>query len=340
MAANIVGALKTRNLTATNVDLASPRANNQAKEAYAKGWFFLGQSSYEGFEKAVSFFQQAIRLDPTFAQAYAGLASAYIFGEAGYPETRSESGPKIKAAIEKALELDPMLSEAHTALAAYFEDYKFNWPDAEREYRLALRLSPGLALAHEWYGEFLAFMGRETEALAQEHRASEIQPLSLPVKLSYGRVLMCARRYDDAIAQLREALEFSPSLALGHFWLAQVYALKDMTAESVKESLIAADNADTPYLRVALALAYAHAGNRSDALRILRDLKNDKNLYSIKIAAVYAALNETDEALKMIQNGSGASDVNLQTLKAFPLFDPLRQDRRFQTVLKQINLSN
>ena len=158
--------------------LAEPRpVNPEAHEAYLKGRYYLNEISEERINKAIQQFQLAIKLDPNFALAYAGLADAYLEGEDFYfPAT--EVMPKAKGAAEKALQLDETLAEAHTSLGGVKFWYDFDWAGGESELRRAIVLNPSYALAHDYYGNLLTYQGRFDEALAEFKRAIKLDPLS------------------------------------------------------------------------------------------------------------------------------------------------------------------
>jgi Tfp pilus assembly protein PilF len=174
-----------------------------AYQAYLKGRYFWNKRSREGYEKAIEHFNQAILLDPNYAQAYVGLADAYQF-KAGFGDiSRTEAFARSRALLQKALELDETLAEAHASLGLIAMNYDWDWPTAEREYKRAIQLNPNHALTHDWYGEYLNAFGRSDEALAEMRRAREIDPLSLVINMDTGKLLAVARRYDEAIEQLQ-----------------------------------------------------------------------------------------------------------------------------------------
>ena len=162
------------------------------------------------FERAVEYFQQAAAKDPTHARSYAGLADSWaLMSSYNYGAPR-DLIPRARAAVLRALDLDERLAEAHTSLALIIESYDWDWPAAEKEYRRAIELDPNYATAHHWYGEFLAFQGRFDEALAENERARELDPLSLIIASDRGAIFYFARQYDRAIEQFRAVLQRDP----------------------------------------------------------------------------------------------------------------------------------
>jgi DNA-binding winged helix-turn-helix (wHTH) protein/TolB-like protein len=317
--------------------------NPEAYESYLKGRFFLSKRSPEGFDKASFYFQQAIRLDPVFAMAYAGLADTYLTLQGAGMADPQVATPKAKGAAQKALALDPTLGAAHNSLAAIAEDYDRDWPTAEKEFKLALALDPGFAAAHEWYGEYLGLMGRFDQGLAEVDRALEIDPLSPTVNEIKGKVLLWARRYDQAIVQFQKTLELDPSFSPARIWLVRTYAAKGMIAESLAESQKDNRTRHGATTVETLAMAYAAEGKRDDALRLLQDLsarKHEEYISPFNLAYVYLFLDEKDKAIKQLQIASEEHDVNVETLRVDPLLDALRGDPRFLELLKRVNLAS
>jgi len=153
--------------------------NTEAFQLYLKGRYFWNKRTGEGLKKAIEYFNQAIAIDPRYAQAYAGLADSYLLIGGYGLISQEEAIPKAKAAAEKALEIDDTLAEAHTSLGLIYQNYEWNWAECEKEYRRAIELNPNYATAHHWYGEHLVLMGRFDEGIAEIQRAQEIDPLSL-----------------------------------------------------------------------------------------------------------------------------------------------------------------
>ena len=243
-------------------------------ESYSKGEFALNKSNSKAeFEASIPYFEDAIRGDPTFAPAYVGLANAYsnlgtVF-VGGLPE---ETRPKVIRAAEKALELDPNLAEAHVLLARVKQE-QWHWADAEAEYKRALELDPNSAAAHERLGLWLACQGRADEAVAWASAAGNSTRSRFPSRTSGGPCFRLATT-TKASSELRAALTARPD---------DFGALTDLgfvlIANNQPEDAIPVLEKAMAYRTVVLAplgvliRAYAHAGRRSDALRLLAELQ-------------------------------------------------------------------
>jgi DNA-binding winged helix-turn-helix (wHTH) protein/TolB-like protein len=339
----VARALKLQ-LSPNEKDVFAKRSTDDsgAYRSYLKGRFFLGKRSPEGYEKAIDYFQEATRADPSYALAYAGLADVYLLVQGDGLRDPRETNPKARAAAEKALQLDPALGAAHNSLAAIAEDYDRDYPVAEKEFKLALKLDPGFATAHEWYADYLGLMGRFDQALAEEDRALEIDPLSLTINEKKGKVLLWARRYDQAIVQLQKTLEMDPSFSPALIWLSRVYAVRGMAVDSLAESQnqnLAQHDATT---LETLAMAYAAAGDKRAALQVLGELQERERreyISTFNLSYVYLFLKDRDKALEELNEALDRHDMNVSSLKVDPLLDPLRGDPRFHALLKRANLA-
>jgi DNA-binding winged helix-turn-helix (wHTH) protein/TolB-like protein/Flp pilus assembly protein TadD len=309
---------------------------------YLKGRFFLGKRSPDGYEKAIVYFQEATRVDPSYALAYAGLADVYLLLQGDALENPQEDTPKARAAAQKALQLDPALGAAHNSLAAIAEDYDRDFVTAEKEFKLALKLDPGFATAHEWYGDYLGLMGRFDQALAEEDRALEIDPLSLTINEKKGKVLLWARRYDQAILQLQKTLEMDPNFSPALTWLSRAYVARGMVGESLAESQKQHQGRNGVATMETLAMAYAAAGNKGAALGILDQLHGREQreyVSTFNLSYVYLFLKDKDKALEELNEAVDRHDMNVSSLKVDPLLDSLRDDPRFHALLKRAHLA-
>jgi TolB-like protein/DNA-binding winged helix-turn-helix (wHTH) protein/tetratricopeptide (TPR) repeat protein len=315
----------------------------EAYESYLKGRYFWNKRTPDGLKVALAYFKEAIEEDPEYAQAYSGLADSYaLLGDWQYAVmTPKEAFPKAKAAAIKALELDSSLGEAHNSLAFVFDGFDWDFDAAGKEFQRAIELNPGYATAHHWYAWHLSLLGRFDDAIAEMKKAQNLDPLSLIINADLAELLVLAHHYDESIAQSRKTIEMDPNFALAHNQLAQAYLQEHIYDEAVTELKKAVQlSADSPTCIANLARAYVASGKRSEAERLLGDLKKRSNAaYSNapEIAIVYLSLGDTDQAMNWLEKGY-EERFNPGVLLR-PGFDPLRSDSRFQNLLRRIGLS-
>lgn len=313
--------------------------NIEAYEAYLKGRYFWNKRTRDGFRKAVEYFKQAIEIDPTYARAYAGLGDAYGYLGGDDPAAQAESAAKAKAGARRALELDETLGEAHASLGLYAMNNDWDWAEAEKEFKRAIELNPNYATAHQWYGEFLVYMGRFDEAIREIERAHELDPLSLIISTDVAKVYGMARRYDEAIAQYKRTLDVDPDFAEARALLALTYSMKGQHAEAAAELLKVKDLENNPPYLSWLVYAYGQAGRMDEARRVLKrvkDLSKQTYVSPLWMAFAHLGLGEKDQAFawfeKVFAERSSGGGV---TLKVNPFFDSLRPDPRFQDLMRR-----
>ncbi len=311
-------------------------------ESYSKGEFALNKSSSKAeFEASIPYFEDAIKRDPTFAPAYVGLANAYSnLGTVFIGGSPEETRPKVVSAAEKALELDPNLAEAHVLLAG-MKQKQWHWVAAEAEYRRALELDPNSAAAYEGLGLWLACQGRADEAVASAERGRELDPIAVSFE-DFGWTLFQTRHYDQAIRELRAALaarsdDFGALMDLGFVLIANN---QPGDAIPVLEKAVTLSNRSPGALGI-LIRAYAHAGRRSDALRLLAELKRRRNTGYAPAAALvnaYLGLGENEEAIAWLEQAYNEQSNMLQFVKVHPYFDPIRKDPRLADLVRRVGL--
>ncbi len=242
----------------------------------------------------------------------------------------------------RALELDGGVAEAHTSLARAYENYDWNWPAAEKEYRAAVERNPGYATGHDWYATYLSAQGRHEEALAEANKAHELDPFSLTINTTLGMALAEAGREDLGIERLRETVEMDANFSYVHFQLGRAYLRKRAFAEAIAEFQRAAALSPTmPRYASALAHAYGRAGRSAEALRILAELEQGSrgsNPSFSDIAIVQSGLGQNDQAFASLEKAVEHREWRLVRMKVEPMFDPLRTDPRFADLLSRIGL--
>ena len=325
---------------------SSAPVNADAYSAYLHGRYYWYKRTIEGFQKSIQYYQQAVAADSNYAPAYAGLADAYaLLGSSpndGLPP--NEAMPKAKAAAQKALQLDDGLSEAHASLAYISMVYDWNWASAQKEFKRAIELNPNYAGAHEWYAEFLAARGRESEALGEMRRARDADPLLVLMHAAVAEALYYSRRYDDVISQCRQTLELDPDYPLAHFHLGRAYMGENMYPEAIAEYQKAqASLGETPAIVMAIGYANAKAGDHTAARKALEQLRaQSKRRYvpALYFAAIYTGLGDSDAGLTWLEKAYKEHSDYLIYLKVDPMADTLRSSPRFQTILQKIGIDN
>jgi tetratricopeptide (TPR) repeat protein len=232
----IVDNLKIELLGKEKTDLVNSHTQNmEAYDFYLKGQFFRSQRTEESLKKSVEYLEQAIKLDPSFALAYAELVYAYgnliTWGILPIKEVHV----KAREAALKAVELDEKLAEAHLALATVMKDFDWDWEGAEREYLRAIELNPRYPAARLWYAEYLDNMGRFDEALKEIDLAKELDPLDLIIHADAANYYYKMGESEKAIEQLKKTLELNPNFEPAHFYLANIYTGIGMYEEALRE---------------------------------------------------------------------------------------------------------
>lgn len=316
----------------------APRVDPEAHKAYLKGLFSLNILAEQPTRTAIEYFERAIEIDPDYSLPYVGLARAYNnLAALGWVSPR-EGWPVAHREALRALGMDSTDADAHALLADVMFVYDWDWEGAEREFRRAIELDPGSAMAHNWYAMFLAAVGRFEEAEREIRKAVELDPLTAPSNASW--IFMLARRPDKAIEQARVLQQTESGLAMASVLLGNVYLNESRYEEAISElEKATALYRDSLLTASALARAYALSGNTDKAARFLVycvQLSQLEYFPSDEIAAVYAALGDNDRAFTWLERALRERSSDLIWLKVHPRYDPLRRDSRFQGFLERM----
>jgi TolB-like protein/DNA-binding winged helix-turn-helix (wHTH) protein/Flp pilus assembly protein TadD len=320
----------------------SKAVNPAAYEAYLKGRYFWNKRTGDGLRTAIEYFNHAIETDPTYAEAYSGLADSYaLSGDWEYGVLSPQDAfRKAKAAATKALALDDSLGEAHTSLAFALDLYGWDWETAETEYKLAIKLNPGYATAHLWYAWHLISMGRNSEGLFELRKAESLDPLSLIISADMADALCIAHLFDEAVQQSKKTLQMDPHFAIGHYELGQAFEQKHMHDQAIAEFQKAIEiSGHSGVFDSNLAYVYAVLGRKEEAIKIAKDLEaqHDQNPSAeANIALIYLGLGDHDQAMIWLNKGYEARFNPSILLR--PAFDPLRSDAQFKDLLRRIGL--
>jgi tetratricopeptide (TPR) repeat protein len=300
----------------------------------------MDRQTEDALRESISCFQQAIQRDPRFAAAYSGLADAYnMLSQYGYAAPR-EAMEKARTAANQALEIDPQLAEAHVSLAAILEAYDWDWAAAEREYRRALKLSPGLASAHLWYGMFLRDQGRLQEALPELRRAAQLEPFSVMTSINLACGLLAEGNYGAALEQSRHAAELAPGLAVTSLILSRVYRAASNTSDSEAALDHAVQTAgQNPHSLAILASEFGRLGKRDQSLRLLHELERlSKQRYvsPFDMGTVSLHLGDEERALQLFEEAYKERSSGLIFLRNVK-FAGMREAPRFLSIRDRLH---
>jgi TolB-like protein len=316
--------------------------NPEAYEAYVKGRYFWNKRTAANLKKGLEYFRQAIALDSTFAEAYVGIADSY--GTLGLYALLppKEAFPAAKEAARKALEMDDGLAEAHATLGFIHFYYDWNGVEAASEFRRALAENPNYAIAHSWYGEDLAAMGKYAEAVSEAQEALNDDPLSLIIGSNAGWTLCLAGKHDQGIETLKKAIEIDPSFPRTHFRLGRAYEQQGLYDLAIAELDRAVNlSAGDSYYKGSLGHVYALSKNVAQANKVLEELKarsRQQYVPAYAIALVYAGMGENDRAVSWLQKAYDDRSTSMVFLEADPELSGLHSDPRFEEISRRVNL--
>jgi serine/threonine-protein kinase len=323
-----------------------PTESTEAYQAYLKGRYYWNRGLVPGYEKSRDYYQRAIDLDPSYALAYSGLSTYYGYLTANGLLPPDETYPKAEAAANKAVVLDPTLAEAYAALAGIKLTYYHDWPASERYFRRAIELNPKFAEAQMHYALCMARFGRNGEALALGQHAIEMEPLSLRYNQSWARILLFVRQYDRAIDQFHKTLDLDPNYPLAHEWLGYAYAQKGMQREAVAEWVKALTLSGAEEQAASLDRNYAASGFEA-AVKSLAQYRLDKLNEKMKrgeyvpafeYVNAYMRFGDTEQAFAWLDKAMQERNQFVLDVKLNPLYDKLREDPRFQDIVRKSGL--
>ena len=323
--------------------VVSPSANVSAHDLYLRGRYQWNKRTGQALQESIRLYQQAIASDPEYAPAYAGIADSYIVLEDVGKLSATEANPLIRRAALKAVEADPNLADAHMVLAASKEN-DWDWADAEREYRRAIELNPGLARAHHWYSILLAIMNRPNEAIAEAQQAVDLDPLTDRLYIEEAEIYYFARQYDRA-EQILGMFEGPAKQSIGdlvHEFSGKIGLAKKDYSGAISEFLtMTKAEPEEPDGWAYLIYACAQEGNRTEAsasLVKLNQLSGRRYVEPYWMAVAWTGLGDHDKAMHFLNEAYRLRSSKLATIQTDPLFDPLHPDPRFRELLHEIAL--
>jgi DNA-binding winged helix-turn-helix (wHTH) protein/tetratricopeptide (TPR) repeat protein len=313
--------------------------NAAAYEAFLNADYFMNLATKDGVNKGIVSFQRAIAIDPNYAMAYAGLGDCYLrlFRLGTAP---AEFVPQSRAAETRAIGIDNTVAYAHSILAYIAFQYDWDFPRAEREYKVAREMDP--ALVHQWYGFYLLALNRIPEADIEFRKFNDDYPF-LPQGIAfYGQYLYLRRQNDPAVDLLNRSLSMQPDYPSAHESLGMVYEQEGRTNEAITEIQRAIDLSGGIYGLGSLGHVYASVGRRSDAQKILRSLAEHSSSTYIspyQLAIVYSGLNERDKAIDELERAYAERSLSAPFLRFDPRLNTLRAEPRFQDFARLLGLS-
>jgi TolB-like protein/Tfp pilus assembly protein PilF len=327
----------------SQLPLQIPRVvNAQAYDNYLKGRYYWNKRTVEGLKEAINYFKQAISIDPSYAEAYSGLADTYaLAGDWGYGILLpSEAFPLAKAAANEALALNDRLAEAHTSLAFVLDLYYWDWDAAEKQYVIAINLNPGYAVAHEWYAWHLFVLGHTAEGMFEMRRAESLDPVSPIIRSNVADALTVSHLFEESVLQSRKTLALDPNFAVGHFHLAEALVQERQYEAAIAEFQQAIElSGHLAAFDANLAHAYALSGRKAEALKIAKEMESQVDLNptaNARIALIYMALGDLDQAMNWLNRAYDARFNPAVLIR--PTFDPLRSDPRFRELQQRMRL--
>jgi TolB-like protein/Flp pilus assembly protein TadD len=317
--------------------------NTEAYRLYVRGRYFWERRTSESLHKSLEYYGQAIALDPSYGLAYAGMADSYnILGNFGLLAPR-DAYPKAKTAAQQALTLDAHLSQARIAVAFATYLYDRDWNAAESGFKRALAEAPNYGPGHQWYAVCLVSRGRFDEALAEIRRAVEVDPTSLVINAVEAWVSFLARRYDAAIADAKRTLEMDADFVLAYEYLALTYAAQGKYEEALMEMRRFKSYSPATYDRDVgvVGLGLARTGRLEDARRTLDDLKaltRERYVSPYSEALIRIGLGEKAQAIALLERAADERYPWAIHFNIDPLLDPVRDDPRFIALRRRIGL--
>ncbi|MFZ0304638.1 MAG: winged helix-turn-helix domain-containing protein [Terracidiphilus sp.] len=313
----------------------------EAYDLYLKGRYFWNKRTEAGFRQAADYFQQAIDKDPNYAPAYAGLADTFSLMSTWNMGPQNELMPKARAAALRALELDESLAEAHASLALIEENYDYDWPGSEKEFRRAIELNPQYATAHQWYAEFLSWQGRFDEAFAESSRAQQLDPLSMIIATDHATILYYSRQYESAIEEYRSVLELDPTDGHARGMMIPPYLQLGRYGEAIDAVNHFSAREDDPWRWAWEAAIYSRSGRAQKAGQSLAKLEQvagsrpDRNAL---LLMAYSATGPKERVLELLEKAYAEHSNSVVEIKVDPIYDPIRNDPRFKDLLRRLRL--
>jgi serine/threonine-protein kinase len=294
--------------------------------------------------RSIEYMERAVALDPTWATGHAGLSDAHNFWANFELEAPGDSLARARSAAIEALRLDAESAEGHFVMGTVLVFDAWDWTGAERELRRAIDLKPSLADARGAYATLcLSPLRRYEEAIRQFRVALETDPLSMPLRTFLGQTYVYEGRPDEAIREVRQALELERGFPFAGITLALAYLADSSYAEALHAlESVRASAGEIPYYSGLLGYTHARLGNRTEAERILEELKGRFRgpwVPPVEVAGIYNGLGDREQALRWLERGCQQRSTMMPFVVDDPRFRDLHSEPRFAAVLRRMNLA-
>jgi serine/threonine protein kinase/TolB-like protein/Flp pilus assembly protein TadD len=314
--------------------------NSEAYQHFVKGRFYLEQRTQESLKKAIDEFVQSISADPNYAQAFGGLAKAYVLLWDRDWMSKDEATAKIRDAAQRAIALDPTLAEPHSEIAT-LKEADWDWTAAESEYRNAVALNPNDATSHLWHSVLLDNLGQFSEALAENEKALALDPASPQINANHASILTDMHRYEDAMAELNKLIAANPEFPPYYGFRADVYWHLGNQDAYVADRTMAMKKSGRPERAEAFAAGYRKAklnGACTSLIELLKKESQIKYVSPYEVATQYALMGDRDHAFEWLEKAFEERSGRMEYIKREYLFDPLHSDPRYIDLLKRMGL--
>ena len=340
IAADISGQLRLK-VSGSGDEKKHATENAEAYQLYVKGRYYMAQRTRESVYKALDQFNQAIAKDPNYAQAYAGLAYAYVLlFDRGWISP-DEASPKIRSTAQRAIELDATLAEPHAALAALKELGYWDWAGAEAEYRKAIGLNPNDTTSHHWYSLLLQNVGRFKEALTEIEKALALDPASPQINANHAGILSDMHRYDDALALLNRLIAANPEFPVYYGTRSIVYWRMGDLDRFVADRATEMEKNGRPQWAEAFTAGYREAKMKGACTALIEVLKNDSQKEYIspnEMARYYGLMGDRDHTFEWLEKGFAQRSSRMEYLRVEEYLEPFHSDPRYIDLLKRMGL--
>ncbi len=320
--------------------LARQTTSSETREALLKARHFANKRTAVDLQRSVDHFRHAIEQQPESADAWAGLAETYVLNGLFGVTPPDDAFPTARSAAERARALDPSAAASYTALADVHKFYDWDWSAAEAAYREAIAVDPTYAVAHQWFSQLLAILGRHDEALAEIEAARRCDPVSIPINAFISYIWLQAREYARAIDAAQAALALDATAPLTHFLLGRAYAAAGKHRPALRALKTATRLAGPlPLMKAYLGAAYAQAGRRSQAEAVLDELNGARpsGAVAFHVAIVAAGLDDRNNALTTLEDAYRARAPMMIGI-GDPVFAALANERRYQQLIRRLRL--